>query len=114
MGDTENVIFEKCKNKDAAFAWVSYLATGKGQEDWCTATGNVPVSKRVQALPVFQNNRFMKVSIEGAPYAGIFPIRDTTTEWVNTTWPNTVAAALTGKKTAASAMADLQKGLYGT
>ena len=93
MGDTENVIFEACDNKDAAFEWVAYLATGKGQEEWCKATGNVPVSKRVQAMPEFQNNKFMKVSIEGAPSAGIFPILDTTTEWINTIWPNTIAAA---------------------
>ncbi len=114
MGDTENVIFEKCDNKDAAFQWVAYLATGKGQEDWCKTTGNVPVSKRVQALPEFQENKFMKVSIKGAPYAGIFPILDTTTEWISTIWPNTTAAALAGNKTAAQAMQELQKGLYGS
>ncbi|MDI9426726.1 MAG: sugar ABC transporter substrate-binding protein [Spirochaetota bacterium] len=113
MGDTENVILNSSKNKDAAFEWVSYLATGKGQEMWCTATGNVPVSKDVQQLPFFQNNRFMKVSIEGAPYAGILPILDTTTEWINTIWPNTVAAALSGKISAAEAMKTLQKGLWG-
>lgn len=113
MGDTENVVFEKCKNKDAAFQWVSYLATGKGQETWCTTTGNVPVSKRVQALPAFQDNKFMKVSIAGQPHAGIFPILDTTTEWISTTWPNTVASALSGKVSAADAMKTLQKGLYG-
>lgn len=114
MGDTENVMFDKCKNKDAAFEWLAYLATGKGQETWCTVTGNVPVSKRVQKLPVFQDNKFMKVSIEGQPHAGIFPIRDTTTEWISTVWPNTVASALVGKTTASEAMKTLQDGLYGT
>jgi multiple sugar transport system substrate-binding protein len=113
MGDTENVLLRSSKNKDAAFEWLSYLATGKGQETWCTVTGNVPVSKAVAQLPFFQNNRFMKVSIEGAPFAGIFPILDTTTEWINVIWPNTVAAALSGKVSAAEAMKQLQTGLYG-
>jgi multiple sugar transport system substrate-binding protein len=113
MGDTENVMFESCKNKDAAFQWLAYLATGKGQETWCVTTGNVPVSKKVQKLPVFQDNKFMKVSIEGQPHAGIFPILDTTTEWISTTWPNTVASALTGDISAADAMKTLQEGLYG-
>jgi len=113
MGDTENIMLKSSKNKDAAFDWLAYLATGKGQEDWCVATGNVPVSKDVQQLPFFQNNRFMKVSIEGAPYAGILPILDTTTEWINTIWPNTVAAALGGKMSAAEAMRQLQIGLWG-
>lgn len=112
MGDTENVMFESCKNKEAAFAWLSYLATGKGQETWCTATFNVPVSKTVKQLPQFQDNRFMKASIDGSPYAGIFPILDTTTEWISNVWPNTVAAALTGQTTAEQAMQELQKSLY--
>ncbi len=112
MGDTENVMFESCENKEAAFEWLAYLATGKGQETWCTVTGNVPVSKSVQALPFFQDNKFMKVSIDGAPYAGIFPILDTTTEWINTIWPNTVASALEGSTTAQQAMQTLQDELY--
>ncbi|OPY93083.1 MAG: Bacterial extracellular solute-binding protein [Syntrophaceae bacterium PtaU1.Bin231] len=101
------------KNKEAAFEWLAYLATGKGQETWCTVTGNVPVSKTVKNLPFFQNNRFMKVSIEGAPYAGILPILDTTTEWINNIWPNTISAALLGKISAAEAMKTLQVGLWG-
>ena len=113
MGDTENVLLKSSKNKEAAFEWLAYLATGKGQETWCTVTGNVPVSKSVQALPVFQNSKFMKVSIEAAPFAGIFPILDTTTEWINNIWPNTIAAALLGKVSAAEAMRQLQVGLYG-
>ena len=35
---------------------MKYLATGKGQETWCTVTGNVPVSTRVQEMDEFQNN----------------------------------------------------------
>ncbi len=112
MGDTNNVMLKSAKNKDAAFEWLSYLATGKGQETWCTVTGNVPVSKNVKELPFFQNSRFMKVSIEGAPWAGILPIRDTTTEWINNIWPNTVSSALLGKISAAEAMKQLQAGLW--
>ena len=33
MGDTENVVFQKCDNKDAAFQWVAYLATGKDRRN---------------------------------------------------------------------------------
>lgn len=112
MGDTETVIFESCKNKEAAFAWISYLATGAGQKLWCEGTGNVPVSKTVQASDFFQDNRFMKASIEGQSYAGILPILDTTTEWISTLWPNTVSQALTGSITAEQCMKILQDGLY--
>ncbi len=112
MGDTENVIFESCENKEAAFEWVSYLATGEGQRMWCETTGNVPVSKKVQALDFYQNNKFMKASIEGTSYAGILPILDTTTEWISVTWPNTVGFALSGQATAEEVMEILHNELY--
>ena len=112
MGDTETVIFESCENKEAAFEWVSYLATGEGQKMWCEGTGNVPVSKTVQETDFFQNNRFMKASIDGQSYAGILPILDTITEWISTLWPNTVSQALTGSITAEDCMKTLQEGLY--
>ncbi len=112
MGDTETVIFSSCEHPDAAFEWVKYLATGEGQKMWCEGTGNVPVSKTVGAGDYFQNNRFMKASLDGESYAGILPIRDTTTEWISDLWPNTVAQALTGDITAADAMQILQDGLW--
>lgn len=112
MGDTENVMFASTKNKAAAFEWLAYLAAGKGQSTWCEATMNVPVYNEVQALPVFQDNRFMKASMESVSYAGIFPILDTTTEWISVTWPNTIARALFGEISAKQAMETLQKNLY--
>lgn len=112
MGDTETVIFESCENKEAAFEWVSYLASGEAQRMWCEGTGNVPVSKSVQEEEFFQNNSFMKASIEGQSVAGILPILDTTTEWISTLWPNTVSQALTGSITAEACMQILQDGLY--
>jgi len=112
MGDTETVMFESCKNKDACFEWMSYLAAGEGQKMWCEGTGNVPVSKTVANEDFFQNNRFMKASIAGESYSGILPIRDTTTEWIATVWPNTVSQALTGDIDAKTCMKTLQDELY--
>ncbi|MCR5291025.1 MAG: sugar ABC transporter substrate-binding protein [Treponema sp.] len=112
MGDTETAIFKSCKNPDAAFEWVAYLAAGEGQKMWCEGTGNIPVSKTVGAGAYFQNNRFMKASLDGESFAGILPILDTTTEFNSSLWPNTVSQALTGKISAKECMEILQKGLY--
>ena len=111
MGDTETVMFNSCENKEAAFEWMAYLATGKGQETWCTVTGNVPVAARVQELEVFQSNPFMKVSIEGAPVAGILPVLDTTTEWISN-WPSVIQQALLGQISAEECMKTLQETLW--
>ena len=72
----------------------------------------MPVSKTVQAGDFFQDDRFMKASIDGQPYAGILPILDTTTEWISTIWPETMSQALTGKLSAEEAMNTLQEELY--
>jgi len=112
MGDTNNVIFQSSNNQEAAFEWLAFLATGRGQERWCVETNNVPVSRNVQMLPHFQDNRFMRVSIEGSPYAGIFPILPTTTEFI-TEWPNHASAALLGTVTIEAAMANMQRILHG-
>ena len=112
MGDTETAIFKSCKNPDAAFEWIAYLAAGEGQKLWCEGTGNIPVSKTVGKGAYFQNNRFMKASLDGQGFAGILPIRDTTTEFNSTLWPNTVAQALLGKISAEDCMKTLQNGLY--
>lgn len=112
MGDTETVIFESCQNKAAAFEWVSYLAAGEGQKLWCEGTGNVPVSKSLAQTEFFQNNRFMKASIDSERYAGILPVRDTTTEWISTIWPQTVSEALANQLSAKECMDVLQTELY--
>lgn len=111
MGDTDTVMFDACKNKEAAFEWMKYLAVYDGQEMWCEGTGQVPISKRVQAKDFFQNNKFMKASFAGIDYAGIIPIRDTTTEWI-TNWPSTISQGLIGDKTAKEVMETLNKNLY--
>ena len=110
MGDTETVMFDSCENKAAAFEWMKYLATEEGQEMWCEGTGQVPVSQTVQQEDYFQNDKFMKVSMEGVDIAGTVPVKDTTTEWISN-WPATISQALTGEITAKECMDKLDKAL---
>ena len=113
LGDTETVMFKSCQHKEAAFEWMAFLAAGEGQYDWCTGTGNVPVSKTVQESDAIRENRFMQISIDGQDFAGILPIREETTEWISPLWPATIQQALLGEITAEEAMEILQKGLWG-
>ena len=111
LGDTETVMFESCENKAAAFEWMKYLAAYEGQQMWCEGTGQVPVSKTVQAMDYFQNDKFQKVSASGMDVAGIIPILDTTTEFVSN-WSATIQQALVGDITAAECMQQLNDILY--
>jgi len=89
---------------------MKYLATEEGQEMWCEGTGQVPVSQTVQQEDYFQNDKFMKVSMEGVDIAGTVPVKDTTTEWISN-WPATISQALTGEITAKECMDKLDKAL---
>ena len=111
LGDTETVMFESCENKAAAFEWMKYLAAYEGQQMWCEGTGQVPVSKTVQATDYFQNDKFQVISAGGMDVAGIIPILDTTTEFVSN-WSATIQQALVGDITAAECMQQLNDILY--
>ncbi|QOV18515.1 sugar ABC transporter substrate-binding protein [Blautia liquoris] len=110
MGDTETVMFESCENKEAAFEWMKYLAANEGQKMWCEGTGQVPVDQKVQKDDYFQNDKFMKVSMEGIDFAGTVPVKDTTTEWISN-WPAIISQALTGEITAEECMKQLDAAL---
>lgn len=112
MGDTENVMTAGCKNPKAAFEWLKYLATGKGQVTWCEASGNVPVSAAAQAMDFCQNNKFIKISIDGIGVAGILPCQPTTSEFI-AQWPNITGQALNGDVTPAEACQQMQDLLWG-
>ena len=109
-GDTENVMFESCENKEAAFEWIKYLAAYDGQVMWCEGTGNIPVSTEVQQTEYFQSDPFMVVSFGGVDVAGILPIKDETTEWISN-WPATISQALVGDISAEECMQILNDGL---
>lgn len=114
MGDTENVVISSTKNKDAAVKWVEYLASADAVSAWDDATGNLPVCTSVANTAANKNNKFMKVSMDSASYAGIFPILPTTANWVSNLWAPIMQQALLGKITAAEAVKQLDAGLKGT
>lgn len=111
LGDTENVVLSSTKNPEAAFEFVKYMATGKGEEMWCEASGNVPVSETVQAMDFVQSNPFLQISIGGIDVAGILPCNPTTSEFISE-WPNIVAQGLEGTKTAEQVCNELQALLW--
>ena len=111
LGDTENVVMSSTKNPEAAFEFMKYMAAGKGEEMWCEATGNVPVSERVQAMDFVQSNPFLQISIGGIDVAGILPCNPTTSEFISA-WPNIIAQGLEGTKTAEQVCGELQALLW--
>jgi len=112
-GYCNNAVMANASDKEAAFDFVSYLASGTAAEKWSLGTMNLPVSSGVQELESISGNKFVKVSLEGIPYCGSLPNTPTLSEWIATTWPTTVQQALIGELTAAEAMEIISAGLYG-
>ena len=114
MGDTENVVIASTKKAAAAEKWVQYLASADAVSMWDTATGNLPVDQSVANMSSFANNKFVKVSMASASYAGILPILPTTANFVNNEWAPIMQQALAGKITAADAVKQYDSILKGS
>lgn len=112
LGDTENVMISSTEHPEACFEFLKYMATGAGEEMWCEASGNVPVSATVQEADFVQNNKFLQISIDGIDVAGILPCNPTTSEFISE-WPNIVSQGLLGQATAQEVCDQLQAKLWG-
>lgn len=111
LGDTENVVFKDSKHKEAAFTFVSWLAEKEQINKWCRASGNVPISKSVQELDYYQENRFMKASFDSLPFAKVYPVNNAMGEWIETLWPALNQQALEGKITGEEMMNKLEEAM---
>ncbi len=111
-GYCNNVIMSDSKDKDAAFDFISYLASGEAAEKWSLGTMNLPVSSSVQELESISGNPFVQVSLQGIPYSGSLPNTPTLSEWISSTWPTTMQQALLGEISAKDAMQTIKDGLY--
>lgn len=114
MGETETVMYKRCNNPDAAFEFMKYMTTGQGGTDWYVGSGKgLPVTMGVQATDEYKNNRFMKYAADSLEIAGILPLTETATEFINTTYPNTNQQALLGQITAEDACKIMNASLNG-
>ncbi len=69
-----NVLFAASKQKEAAFAFISWLSETAPMDKWSgSRQGQLPVLKSVAKLPRYTENVFFKVSLDGANYAVAWP-----------------------------------------
>jgi multiple sugar transport system substrate-binding protein len=55
-----------CKEKDAGFEFLAYMASGDPVRTFTQKRGQLPFRKSIGAEPAYQNNRFFKVAIENS------------------------------------------------
>jgi multiple sugar transport system substrate-binding protein len=109
FGPSMNAVFADGKDPEAAFEWVSFLASKDSMLTFCKDDGALPVRQSVGADAYFQENPFARVSIESLPDAYLIPFTDRPgySRLAEQTWPQTTQPALAGEMSSA----DFAKGL---
>ncbi|HLU57958.1 MAG TPA: sugar ABC transporter substrate-binding protein [Pseudonocardia sp.] len=103
FGPSMNAVYAGGQDPEAAWEWVSYLASPEAMRIFCTEDGGLPVRQSVGADPYFQENPFAKVSIDSLPDAYLIPFteRPGYARLAEQTWPQLTQPALAGEMTSA-------------
>lgn len=104
FGDEENGMMSASKVKDAAWKWVSFLATAENNALWNKASGQVSVNKSNANADFGDLNRFMKATTDSADFAGVLPALPATSQFVESVWPAQMQRAFLGEITSAQEM----------
>lgn len=99
FGDEENAIFSASKNKEAAWKWISFLATAEYNNKLVQSTGQLPVTKTGSANWNVHEKRFLDATIASLPFAHTLPLTPATQEFVNVVWPMEMQRAMLGQIT---------------
>ena len=109
-----NGVFASCKNKDAAFKWVSYLTEANAQLEIAKGLdGYLPVVDSVARDPHFAGDQYFQASLQMAAHAVLAwpPIPGTTA--VPVAFPPALQAALLKKASGDSVVQAVAKALSG-
>ncbi len=109
FGDEENGVFAASKYKDAAFKWVSFLATAENNAIWQKASGQVSINKSNAMTPEAQSNRFLKATTDSADFAAVLPALPATAEFVESLWPTLMQRAFNGEISSKEMMEKIQE-----
>jgi multiple sugar transport system substrate-binding protein len=104
FGDEENAIFAASEVKDAAWKWVSFLATAENNAIWQRSSGQVSVNISNADADHGELERFYKATTDSADFAGVLPAHPATAEFVESVWPATMQRAFLGEITSRQMM----------
>lgn len=108
-GDESLAVFSASENKDAAWKWISFLATGDNNVLFNKATGQLTVTKSGSEHWTLHQKRFVDATVASLPFAHVLPSTPATSDFVNVVWPTAMQRALTGEITAKEMMEEIQR-----
>lgn len=97
FGDEENAIFAESEVKDAAWKWVSFLATAENNAIWQESSGQVSINISNADADHGELARFYKATTDSTEFAGVLPAHPATAEFVESVWPANMQRAFLGE-----------------
>jgi len=113
FGDESNAIYSTCKNKDAAFKWISWLATNEGNMMFTKETNQMTITKSGSANWDRHAKKFVDASLSSLPFANVLPDSPKTVDFVRAVWPTNMQRALLGQISPAEMMRNFEKHYHG-
>jgi multiple sugar transport system substrate-binding protein len=113
FGDESNAIFSTCKNKEAAFKWISFLSSNEGNMMFTKETAQLTVTKSGAANWTLHPKRFVDASLQSLPFSSVLPDSPKTVDFVRTVWPTNMQRALLGEISPADQMRAYEKHYHG-
>jgi multiple sugar transport system substrate-binding protein len=99
FGDEENAVFAATEAPEAAWKWVSFLATAENNEIWQRSTGQVSINVSNANLDQGDLARFYKATTDSTPFAGVLPAHPAVATFVESEWPAQMQRAFLGEIT---------------
>ena len=108
-GDESLAVLSSAEDKDAAWKWIAFLASGDANVEFNKATGQLPVTKSGAAHWTLHQKRFVDATVQSLPFAHTLPAVSQTADFVNTVWPAAMQRALTGEITPEQMMQEIEQ-----
>jgi len=108
-GDESLAVLSSAEDKDAAWKWIAFLASGDANVEFNKATGQLPVTKSGAANWTLHEKRFVDATVQSLPFAHSLPAVSQTADFVNTVWPAAMQRALTGEITPEQMMQEIEQ-----
>jgi multiple sugar transport system substrate-binding protein len=113
FGDESNAIFASSRNKEAAFRWISFLATAENNVAFNRLTGQLTITTSGAKTWDLHPKRFVDATFASLPIAAVLPDRPQTPDFTRTVWPTTMQRAMLGQITADEMMQAIEKHFHG-
>lgn len=97
FGDEEHAILASSGKKDAAWKWITFLATAENNNRLVVTTGQLPVTKSGSANWDAHEKRFIDATMASIPYGKTLPLVPATQEFIMNVWPSEMQRAMLGE-----------------